>query len=93
MAPPNGAGFEQLADGFRIGATTRSWMALFMIPFTCVWSGMSLGGIYGKQVSSGRFDPGSSLFGVPFLIGNAYEKTATIIRLFGGRNGSVGSRI
>lgn len=70
--PPNGAWFEQLADGFRIGATTRSWMALFLVPFACVWSGMSLGGLYGKQISSGRFDPTSSLFGVPFLIGTIF---------------------
>ena len=67
-APPNGAWFERLADGFRTGATTRSWVALFVVPFTCVWSGMSLGGIYGKQISSGQFDPTSSLFGVPCLL-------------------------
>jgi hypothetical protein len=70
--PPNGAWFEQLANGFRTGATTRSWMALFVVPFTCVWSGMSLGGIYGKQISSGLFDPTSSLFGVPFLLGSVF---------------------
>ena len=71
-APPNGAWFEQLADGFRTGATTRSWMALLVVPFTCVWSGISLGGIYGKQISSGQFDPTSSLFGVPFLLGSVF---------------------
>ncbi len=71
-APPNGAWFEELADGFRTGATTRSWMALFIVPFTCVWSGMSLSGIYGKQISSGQFDPRSSLFGLPFLIGSVF---------------------
>jgi hypothetical protein len=71
-APPDGAWFEQLADGFRTGATTRSWMALFLVPFTCVWSGISLGGIYGKQISSGTFDPASSLFGVPFLLGSVF---------------------
>jgi hypothetical protein len=70
MAPPNGAWFEQLADGFRAGATTRSWMALFVVPFTCLWSGMSLSGIYGKQITSGQFDPTSSLFGLPFLLGS-----------------------
>jgi hypothetical protein len=71
-APPDGAWFEPLADGFRTGATTRSWMAVYLVPFTCVWSGMSLGGIYGKQISSGHFDPASSLFGLPFLIGSVF---------------------
>lgn len=69
-SPPNGAWFENTGDGIRVGATTRSWMALFLIPFTCVWSGMSLSGIYGTQISSGRFDPTSSLFGLPFLLGS-----------------------
>jgi hypothetical protein len=70
--PPHGAWFEQLADGFRTGAITRSWMALFIVPFTCVWSGISLSGIYGKQISSGQFDPTSALFGLPFLIGSFF---------------------
>jgi hypothetical protein len=69
-SPPNGAWFEQLADGFRAGASTRSWMAVFLVPFTCVWSGMSLSGLYGKQIVAGKFDPGTSFFGLPFLIGS-----------------------
>jgi hypothetical protein len=44
-------------------------MALFVVPFTCVWSGMSMSGIYGTQIASGVFDPKMSLFGLPFLIG------------------------
>jgi hypothetical protein len=70
--PPNGAWFEQRADGFRVGATTRSWMALFLVPFICAWSGASLGGIYGKQITTGEFNPTSSLFGLPFLIGTVF---------------------
>jgi hypothetical protein len=68
-APPRGAWFEQIPGGFRVGASTRSAMALFFIPFTCAWSGMSMSGIYGTQIKSGHFDPSSSLFGLPFLIG------------------------
>lgn len=71
-APPSGAWFEQLANGFRVGASTRSWMALFLVPFTCVWSGGSLGGIYGRQIVSGEFNPMMSLFGLPFLIGSVF---------------------
>jgi len=71
-APPSGAWFQELPGGFRVGATTRSWMALFLVPFTCVWSGISMSGIYGTQIRSGHFDPGSSLFGLPFLIGTFF---------------------
>jgi hypothetical protein len=68
-APPAGAWFETLPDGFRLGASTRSWMALFMIPFMCVWSAGSFGGIFAHQVRTGNFDLGSSIFALPFLIG------------------------
>jgi hypothetical protein len=71
-SPPNGAWFKNTGDGVTIGATTRSWMALFLFPFTCAWSGAAVGGIYGRQISSGRFDPASSLFGLPFLLGSVF---------------------
>ena len=71
-APPTGAWFEQFPRGFRVGASTRSWMALFIVPFTCVWSGMSLSGIYGRQITSRHFEPVSSLFGFPFMIGSIF---------------------
>jgi hypothetical protein len=71
-APPAGTWFEELPRGFRVGGSTRSWMALVIVPFTCVWSGGSLGGIYGSQIKSGHFDLHSSLFGVPFLIGSFF---------------------
>jgi hypothetical protein len=71
-SPPAGVEYETLADGFRISATTRSWGALFIVPFTCVWSGISLSGIYGKQLTSGQFDLTGFLFGLPFLIGSCF---------------------
>ncbi|HLY43153.1 MAG TPA: hypothetical protein VKR52_18205 [Terracidiphilus sp.] len=71
-SPPSGAWFEPLPDGFRAGATTRNWFAIFIVPFTCVWSGGSLGGIYGTQIAKGHFALGPSLFGIPFLIGSCF---------------------
>jgi hypothetical protein len=47
-------------------------MALFIVPFTCVWPGMSLSGIYGRQITSRHFEPVSSLFGFPFMIGSIF---------------------
>ena len=71
-APPKGAWYTPLADGFTAGASTRSWMALFIVPFTCVWSGGSMAGIYGTQLMKGHFNLPMSLFGLPFLIGSIF---------------------
>ena len=68
--PPSGAWFQELPEAFRAGASTRSWTALFLIPFTCAWAGGSLSGIYGSQIKSGRFELSSSIFGLPFVIGS-----------------------
>jgi len=70
--PPRGAWFEDFDDGFEVGASTRSWAALFIVPFMMVWSGFSLGGIYGTQIYKGQFNPGMSLFGIPFVIGSVF---------------------
>lgn len=67
--PPRGVWFHRDFDGFRLGASLRSPIAFFLVPFMCVWSGFSLGGIYGTQIWKGEFDLGTSLFGIPFVIG------------------------
>ena len=71
-SPPSGCWYTPMADGFRAGATTRSWMALFVVPFTCVWSGGSMFGIYGTQIIKGHFSLFPTLFGIPFLIGSIF---------------------
>lgn len=68
--PPHGAWFQRNMDGVVIGASTRSPIAFFMVPFMLIWSGGSLGGIYGTQIVKGEFDLTSSLFGIPFLLGS-----------------------
>ncbi|MBI2477147.1 MAG: hypothetical protein HYV60_00350, partial [Planctomycetia bacterium] len=67
--PPAGAWFYDDFRGWRIGASTRSRAAFFLVPFMCVWSGFSLGGIYGTQIAKGEFNLGMSLFGIPFVLG------------------------
>lgn len=67
--PPSGAWVRPIYDGVEIGATTRHPWVLFLVPFMIVWSGFSLGGIYGRQIISWRFDPCMSIFGIPFLLG------------------------
>lgn len=50
-------------------------MLLFLVPFTAIWSGMSMFGIYGTQFINHKFDLSKSLAGIPFLLG-------TIVLLF-----------
>ncbi len=58
-------------------------VVIFLIPFTAAWSGMSMFGIYGSQIKEGRFDPVSSLFGLPFLIGTVFLVSFILFCLFG----------
>jgi hypothetical protein len=67
---PNGTWYKKVnSNEIRIGASTRSPIAFFLVPFMLIWSGGSLGGIYGTQLASGEFNLILSLFGIPFLIG------------------------
>jgi hypothetical protein len=83
LVPPRGAWFEKDLDGFTVGATTRSCMAFFLVPFTCVWAGGSLGGIYGSQIAKGQFEPVLCLFGIPFLLGSLFLCAFTLMTVAG----------
>jgi len=68
---PKGTWYKRVSNQeLVIGASTRSAIAFFLVPFMLVWSGGSLGGIYGTQIYSGEFSLMISLFGIPFLIGS-----------------------
>jgi hypothetical protein len=58
-------------------------VVFFLIPFTAVWSGFSLHGIYGTQIAAGEFDPAKSLMGLPFLIGSLVLVSLIAFMLFG----------
>jgi hypothetical protein len=83
LTAPAGAWFNRTADGFELGATTRSLQAFILVPFACVWSGFSLGGIYGTQLMSGKFVLFQSLFGIPFLLGSIFLWGGTLLSIFG----------
>lgn len=61
---------KKFDNGFEISATTESPIAFFLVPFMLVWSGGSLGGIYGTQIANGHFNLFLSLFGIPFCNGD-----------------------
>ncbi|RVU38811.1 hypothetical protein EOI86_05965 [Hwanghaeella grinnelliae] len=51
---PGGVSFVENYQGFVLTASTRSASALFLIPFTLVWSGFSLGNIYVVPLLAGK---------------------------------------
>jgi hypothetical protein len=48
-----------------------------------VWSGGSLGGIYGTQIAKGDFNLGMSLFGLPFLFGTILFGSIAVMTVCG----------
>lgn len=81
--PPKGTWFNKERNQIRLGASTRSPIAIFLVPFMLIWSGGSVGSIYGSQLLSGEFDPGTSLFGLPFLIGSVIFWGITLMAIWG----------
>jgi len=82
--PPGGAWFHETApNAFEVGVTTRSATAFFLVPFMCVWSGFSLGGIYGTQFRQGHFNLSQSLFGIPFILGTLLFGSIAVMTVAG----------
>lgn len=74
---------KNLQNGTVITHHKFSAILLFLIPFAAIWSGGSMWGIYGTQISNGTFDLGQSLFGLPFLIGTIFLVSVILVLLFG----------
>jgi hypothetical protein len=83
LAVPKGVRIEETMDGFRLTLSTRSCIAIFLVPFTLVWAGGSLGGIYGMQIAKGEFNLVMSLFGLPFLAGSVFLIALTVMAVAG----------
>ena len=81
--PPSGTWFRRDYNEVIIGASTRSAIAFFLVPFMLIWSGGSLGGIYGTQIINGEFEVTSSLFGIPFLLGSLFFWGITVMAIWG----------
>ena len=81
--PPKGAWYKNNMQEIKLGATLRSPIAFFLVPFMLIWSGGSLGGIYGTQIAKQQFSLLQSLFGIPFLIGTIIFGSLTLMMLFG----------
>jgi hypothetical protein len=81
--PPRGAWYQPEFNGFVVGATTRHPIAFFLVPFMCVWSGFSLGGIYGSQIVQGKLNLAMSLFGIPFVVGTLFFGSFALMAVCG----------
>ena len=81
--PPKGAWYKNNMQEIRLGATLRSPIAFFLVPFMLIWSGGSLGGIYGTQIAKQQFSLLQSLFGIPFLLGTLFFGFMTLMMTFG----------
>ena len=82
-ATPDGTWYKNDFNKTIIGASTRSPIAFFLVPFMLVWSGGSIGGIYGSQIIKGEFDLFQSLFGIPFLIGSVIFWSLALMAIWG----------
>jgi hypothetical protein len=84
QSPPSGTWYQETGPrSFTVGSTTRSPIAFFLVPFMCVWSGFSLGGIYGGQIAKGQFNLGMSLFGIPFILGTLLFGSIAVMAVCG----------
>jgi len=81
--PPHGVRVKRTGRSVRVIVSTRSCVALFLLPFTAVWAGGSMMGIYGQQIIDGEFNLMLSLFGIPFLIGSIVLVSITAMSMFG----------
>ena len=82
--PPKGVRIEENAiRGRSIVYRKITPAVIFLIPFTAVWSGGSMFGIYGTQIKEGQFDLARSLFGLPFLIGSLALISLVLFLLIG----------
>ena len=82
--PPKGVRIEESPiRGRSILYRKLSPALIFLIPFTAVWSGGSMFGLYGTQLREGHFDLFRSLFGLPFLLGTVVLVSVVLFLLLG----------
>jgi hypothetical protein len=83
-APPRGVKVgHSLIGGIEVTYHRFNPAVLLLIPFTAVWSGFALWGIYGRQFTRGKFELAASLAGLPFVLGTLVLLAVIATMLFG----------
>jgi hypothetical protein len=77
---PTGMWYEETATGWRLGASTRSYAALFFMPFTCFWLGMSLLLLVVMSMEVGFW---AALIASPFLLIGLFLLVPTLMAICG----------
>lgn len=81
--PPRGVSLRRdFGDALTIVCRPRKGTLLFLVPFTALWSGFSLGTIYVVPWLTGRFEWQAALVGIPFLLGTLVLVGAILHLLF-----------
>lgn len=68
MSAPSGVTFTTTPDSLILRATTRSWGALVAVPFMCVWTVLSMGGIFWSRIERHEFIIALTVIGIPFIL-------------------------
>lgn len=74
---------REFGDALSILIRPKRWVLVFLIPFTALWSGVSMTGIYIAPLLGGNFDWKMGLFGLPFLLGTVVLVTTILFYLVG----------
>lgn len=71
--------------GCKLTRRNISFILLFLVPFTCFWSGLSMWGIYLEPMITKHRPPALSeaLFGIPFLLGTIVLVSVILYIAFG----------
>ncbi|TXJ08089.1 MAG: hypothetical protein E6Q25_06400 [Acinetobacter sp.] len=81
--PPKGICYQQNRDEVVMTISTRHPVAFLLVPFMLLWSGMSLGGIYGTQIIQQKFNLIQSLFGIPFVLASMFFWVIVLMTVIG----------
>lgn len=81
--PPLGVFSHQDVNNAVVSCRFSRKFLLFLVPFTLLWSGGSMTGIYIVPILKGKLELGQALFGLPFLLGSIVLWTVILMSLFG----------
>lgn len=70
-------------DELQVICTPKRWVLWFLVPFTLLWSGISMTVIFIVPLATGKFEWKEGLFGLPFLVGTIFLLGFILMMVFG----------